>query len=65
MAYKKNTLFGKPKSEVVKKPGAFRRAAKRAGESTHEYAEQKKHAGGVLGKRARLALTFEGMRGKK
>ena len=58
------TLFGKPKSSVVKHPGAFRRAAQKAGESTHEYAEEKKHASGTIGRRARLALTFEKMRGK-
>lgn len=57
-------LFGKPKSSVVKHPGAFRRAAAKAGESTHAYAEEKKHASGTIGKRARLALTFEKMRGK-
>ena len=58
-------LFGKPKSQVVKHPGVFRAAAKRAGESTQEYAEQEKHAPGKLGKRARLALSFASMRGKK
>jgi hypothetical protein len=47
---------------AVKKPGVFSAAAERHGESTHQYAEQKKGAGGVLGKRARLALTFEGMK---
>lgn len=60
--FKKGTLFGKPKSQVVKHPGAFRRAAQAHGESTHEYAEQEKHAKGKVGRRARLALTFEGMR---
>ena len=44
---------------AVKHPGVFRKAAQRAGESTHEYAEKKKGAPGKLGKRARLALTFE------
>ena len=43
---------------AVKKPGSFRAAAKRAGESTHEYAEEKKDASGKVGKRARLALTL-------
>lgn len=38
--------------------GVFRRAAERAGKSTREYAEEKKHASGTLGKRARLALAF-------
>ena len=58
------TLFGKPKSEVVKHPGAFRRAAQKAGMSTQAYAEEEKGASGTLGKRARLALTFAKMRGK-
>lgn len=60
--YKKGTIFGKPKSQVVKHPGVFSAAAQRHGETTHEYAENEKHASGKLGRRARLALTFEGMR---
>lgn len=60
--HKKGTLFGKPKSSVVKHPGAFRRAAQAAGKSTQEYAEEEKDASGTLGKRARLALTFSKMR---
>ncbi len=63
--YKKGTLFGKPRSDVIKHPGVFSAAARRHGESTHEYAEQEKGAGGKLGHRARLALAFEGMRKKK
>ena len=59
------TLFGKPKSQVVKHPGAFRKAAQAAGKSTQEYAEEEKHASGTLGRRARLALTFSKMRGSK
>lgn len=46
---------------AVKKPGAFTEAAKRAGKTVHEYAEEKQGASGKLGKRARLALTFEKM----
>ena len=47
--------------------GIFGAKAERAGETTHEYAEEKKNAGGTLGKEANLALTFEGMHhgGKK
>ena len=60
--YKKGTLFGKPKSQVVKHPGSFRRAAQAAGKSTQEYAEEEKGASGTLGKRARLALAFSKMR---
>lgn len=62
---KKGTLFGKPRSSVVKHPGAFSASAKRAGMSTHAYAEKEKHAGGTVGKRANLALTFEKMRSHK
>ena len=58
------TLFGKPRGEVVKHPGVFRKAAQRAGMSTQAYAEKEKGAAGTLGKRARLALTFAKMRGK-
>ena len=49
---------------AVKHPGAFRKAAQAHGESTHAYAEKEKDAPGRLGRRARLALTFEKMRGK-
>ena len=38
--------------------GVFKAAAARHGESTHQFAEEKKHASGVTGKRARLALAF-------
>jgi hypothetical protein len=61
----KGTLFGKPREEVVKHPGSFSAAAKRAGKSTAVYAREKKHAGGLLGKRARLAITFKHMRQRK
>ena len=39
--------------------GVFKKAAARAGKSTHEFAEEKKHASGKIGSRARLALAFE------
>lgn len=42
--------------------GVFKRAAERAGKSTHEYAEEKKHSSGKVGRRARLALAFESAR---
>ena len=58
----KGTLFGKPRGEVVKHPGAFRRAAQRAGETTAEYAEEEKHAPGRLGREARLAKVFSKIR---
>jgi hypothetical protein len=38
--------------------GVFKKAASRAGESTREYAEEKKHAPGKTGRRARIALAF-------
>lgn len=45
--------------------GKFGDKAAAAGKSTHEYAEEKQHAPGTLGKEARLALTFEKMRHKR
>lgn len=62
---KSGTLFGKPRGEVVKHPGAFSAAAKRAGMSTAAFAKKHEHSSGVLGKRARLAETFARMRAKK
>lgn len=47
------------------KKGAFTKSAKSHGESVHEYAENEKSKGDKVGKRARLALTFESMRHKK
>ena len=61
----KGTIFGKPRGEVVKHPGAEKAAAKRAGMSTHAFAEAHKGSSGKAGKRARLALTFEKMRSKR
>jgi hypothetical protein len=43
--------------------GQFKAKAEKAGETTHEYAEEKKSAPGLLGKQARLALV--GMKAKK
>ena len=40
--------------------GVFKAAAARHGESTKQYAEEKKHASGKTGQRARLALAFMG-----
>lgn len=42
--------------------GVFSSAAKRAGKSTHEFAEEHKHSSGKIGKRARLALAFASAR---
>lgn len=44
---------------AVKHPGSFTKTAKKAGKSVHEEAEDKKHASGKTGRRARLALAFE------
>ena len=38
--------------------GVFKKAAARAGKSTHEFAEEHKHSSGKVGRRARLALAF-------
>jgi hypothetical protein len=53
---KKNWIKG-----AVKHPGAEKAAAKRAGESTHEYMEEHKDDPGTAGRRARLGLTLEKM----
>jgi hypothetical protein len=59
---RRGTLFGKPYSQVVKRPGAFRAKAKSAGISTAAYAQKMKSASGRTGKQARLALAFAKMR---
>ena len=43
---------------AIKHPGAEKRAAAKAGESTHAYMEAHKNASGTAGKRARLGLTL-------
>ncbi len=45
--------------------GKFKAKAEAAGESTREFAEEKKDAPGELGKEARLAQTLMGMHKKK
>lgn len=47
--------------KAIKHPGAEKRAAKRAGESTHEYMEEHKHSSGKAGARARLGLRLSSM----
>lgn len=47
-----------------KNKGSFSGAAKKAGESTAEYANEKQDAPGKIGRRARLAKTLMSM-GKK
>lgn len=46
---------------AIKHPGAEKRAAKKAGMSTHAYMEKNKGKGGKAGARARLGLRLEGM----
>ena len=61
----------KPKKKWLKQAinpkhkGMEQRAAKRAGESTHEYMEEHEHDSGSAGERARLGLRLEGMHRKK
>jgi hypothetical protein len=53
MAGKKNWI----KKGASKHPGLFAKKAAAAGESTREYAQEKKHAGGTLGKEANFAIN--------
>ena len=46
---------------AIKHPGAEKRAAKKAGESTHEYMESHKGDSGKSGARARLGLRLSAM----
>ena len=50
---------------AIKHPGSFTRKAKKAGESVAKYAQEKKHAGGKVGKQARLAITLKKINKKK
>jgi len=63
------TLFGKPRSEVIKHPGAFKAKAEHAGMSTGAYASKVlktgSHASAQTRKQAGLAKAFSTMRGKK
>jgi len=43
---------------AIQNPGATTRAAKKAGESVGEYAQEHKGDSGTAGKRARLAITL-------
>lgn len=51
--------------KAIKHPGAFTKSAKAAGKSVAEYAQEEKHAGGVTGKRARLAITLRKLAAKR
>lgn len=63
------TLFGKPKSQVVKHPGAFSAKAKAAGMTTSQYASKVLKKGSTAStqtkRQANLARTFSKMRDKK
>ena len=48
--------------KAIKRPGAFRAKAKRAGMSTGAYARKMRTASGRTGKQARLAITLGKMR---
>ena len=50
---------------AIKHPGAERKVAERAGESTATYAKQHEDASGVAGHRARLALVLMHLNKKK
>lgn len=59
-------MADKPKKKWIKSAtanahGQFREKAEKAGETTREFAEQKKDAPGKIGKEARLAETLMGM----
>lgn len=51
-------MAGKFIAEAIKRPGAFKAKAKKAGKSVAEYAKEKASAPGRLGKQARLAQTL-------
>ena len=46
---------------AIKHPGAFRKKAEAAGESTRQFANEHKHDSGTTGRQARLALTLMGL----
>ena len=50
---------------AIKHPGSFTKQAKAAGKPVQQFAREKQHASGTVGKRARLALTLSKMRKKK
>lgn len=50
---------------AIKKPGSFTKQADAAGKSVSAYAQEKKHASGKTGQRARLAIVLKGLRNAK
>ena len=69
MARKRGTLFGKPRSQVVKHPGSFKRAAKKAGRTVAQEARAVlrpgSHASRKMKRKAGLAKAFATMRKRK
>jgi hypothetical protein len=65
----KSTLFGKPREEVVKHPGAFKKKAQSAGKSTAAFASQvlkpSSKASTTTKRQAALAKTFAKLRAGK
>lgn len=53
------------KAATSEHKGAFTAQARKAGMSTHAYAEKEKDAAGTTGKRARLALTLSRLNHKR
>lgn len=47
------------------KKGAFTKQAESAGKSVSQFAQEKKHASGKTGHRARLAIVLKGLRSAK
>jgi len=69
---KSGTLFGKPRSQVVKRPGALRKAAKKRGAINKsgnidmgKMSKVAKSGSTRLKKEVNLAKAFKTMRGKK
>lgn len=61
-----STLFGKPRSSVIKHPGALRRAAEAHGKSTSAEAESESQSSNPhIRERGNLAKAFATMRAKK
>jgi hypothetical protein len=63
---KKGTLFGKPRNQVIKHPGAFTAKAKKAGKTVAQMAANPgKNASPQTKKQAALAKAFATMRMKR
>jgi hypothetical protein len=61
-----STLFGKPRNQVIKHPGALKRAADKSGRSTSAEAEAESHSSSKkIRARGNLAKAFATMRANK